>query len=136
MTEQQELRIGEVAERAGVSVATLRYYEARGLLPPARREGGRRSYDETVLARLAVIRALKAAGFALDEIRRLLTDDDVRVAGSRQELVARRLQDVRRTIAGLQEVERALEDAVDCGCISLENCDRILTVAASRRAKH
>src|SRR5436305_1565610 len=42
MTEQHGLRIGEVAERAAVSVATLRYYEARGLLRPARGPGAAR----------------------------------------------------------------------------------------------
>jgi MerR family regulatory protein len=48
------MRIGEVAERAGVNVETLRYYERRGLLPePPRRDGGHREYGADVLWELA-----------------------------------------------------------------------------------
>ena len=49
------MRIGEVAERAGVRVSLLRYYEELGLLAPAGRVSGQRRYDPSALRRLAVI---------------------------------------------------------------------------------
>jgi MFS family permease len=72
------LRIGEAAERAAVSVRTLRYYEELGLLTPsAHSPGGARRYAEEDLARLARIRELKdLLGFNLDEVRTVLTAED------------------------------------------------------------
>ncbi|MDI3386089.1 MerR family transcriptional regulator [Streptomyces sp. B-S-A8] len=63
------MRIGELAERAGTSTRTLRYYESRGLLP-ARRDGkGHRTYDEGDLRLLRQIRTLQDFGFGLEETR-------------------------------------------------------------------
>ncbi|MEU0389747.1 MerR family transcriptional regulator [Streptomyces chartreusis] len=63
------MRIGELAARAGTTTRTLRYYEARGLLP-ARREGnGYRTYDECDLKLLEQIRTLQDFGFELEETR-------------------------------------------------------------------
>ncbi len=69
------LTIGEVARQAGVAATTLRYYEQIGLVPPPGRLGGQRRYDDSVLARLEVIRLCKSAGFALEEIQLLFADD-------------------------------------------------------------
>ena len=71
----RRLRIGEAAERAAVSVRTLRYYEELGLLTPSDYSpGGARRYAEEDVARLARIRELKdLLGFNLDEVRTVLT---------------------------------------------------------------
>ncbi|MCA2218081.1 MerR family transcriptional regulator [Jidongwangia harbinensis] len=61
--------IGELAERAGTSARTLRYYEQHGLVEAQRTANGYRSYDEAELRVVHEIRALLAAGFGLDEIR-------------------------------------------------------------------
>ncbi len=65
------LTIGEVARRAGVRTSALRYYEEVGVLPPPERKSGQRRYDETVLARLAVVRLAQELGFTVAEIRAL-----------------------------------------------------------------
>ncbi|MGW4563951.1 MerR family transcriptional regulator [Streptomyces sp. NPDC004561] len=66
------MRIGELAARAGTTTRTLRYYEARGLLP-ARRDGkGHRTYDEGDLRLLEQIRTLRDFGFDLEETRPFL----------------------------------------------------------------
>ncbi|MDI6895475.1 MAG: MerR family transcriptional regulator [Bacillota bacterium] len=66
------LRIGELSERTGVSVRTIRYYEERGLLEPAgRTEAGYRLYDERALGALKVLRRLRMLGLGLDEIAAL-----------------------------------------------------------------
>ncbi|MFF9167327.1 MULTISPECIES: MerR family transcriptional regulator [unclassified Streptomyces] len=63
------MRIGELAARAGTTTRTLRYYEARGLLPARRDEHGHRAYDEHDLRLLEQIRTLQDFGFELEETR-------------------------------------------------------------------
>ncbi|MEV7557065.1 MerR family transcriptional regulator [Streptomyces sp. NPDC048331] len=63
------MRIGELAERAGTSTRTLRYYESRGLLPARRSDNGYRTYDEDDLRLLRQIRILQDFGFELEETR-------------------------------------------------------------------
>ncbi len=61
--------IGELAERAGTSTRTLRYYEEHGLVRPKRDGNGYRQYDDGELRVVHEIRALLAVGFGLDDIR-------------------------------------------------------------------
>ncbi len=63
------MRIGELAERAGTTTRTLRYYESRGLLPARRTGNGYRAYDEDDLRLLQQIRTLQDFGFELEETR-------------------------------------------------------------------
>ncbi|MFC8132277.1 MerR family transcriptional regulator [Streptomyces sp. NPDC057302] len=63
------MRIGELAERAGTTTRTLRYYESRGLLPARRSGNGYRSYDEDDVRLLEQIRTLQDFGFDLEETR-------------------------------------------------------------------
>jgi len=63
------MRIGELAERAGTTTRTLRYYESRGLLPSRRAENGYRAYGEEDLRLLRQIRLLQDFGFELEETR-------------------------------------------------------------------
>ena len=79
-------RVEELAERAGVSVDTVRHYQARGLLPRPRREGRVVVYDEEHVATVRRVRGLRARGLPLDLVARLLQppspheDDDTRLA--------------------------------------------------------
>jgi MerR family transcriptional regulator, repressor of the yfmOP operon len=79
-------RIGEAAERAGVSSRTLRWYEEIGLLAPtAHTSGGARRYSEEDLARIVQIRELQGLlGLDLGEIRDILQGEDA-LAGLRRE---------------------------------------------------
>ncbi|MFI7387161.1 MerR family transcriptional regulator [Streptomyces sp. NPDC049813] len=63
------MRIGELADRAGTTTRTLRYYESRGLLPARRGGNGYRTYDEADLRALQQIRTLQDFGFDLEETR-------------------------------------------------------------------
>ncbi len=68
------LQIGQVAERTGLSLRTIRFYEENGLVPPTGRTGGGfRLYGEDAVARLGVIKRMKPLGFSLEEMRELLT---------------------------------------------------------------
>jgi MerR family copper efflux transcriptional regulator len=67
------MQIGEVAERIGLSLRTIRYYEEVGLITPsARTPGGFRLYTEHDAVRLQVVKDMKPLGFSLDEMRDLL----------------------------------------------------------------
>ncbi|MFI5488569.1 MerR family transcriptional regulator [Micromonospora echinaurantiaca] len=67
------MQIGEAADRAGLSIRTIRHYEEVGLVvPSARSEGGFRLYTDTDLDRLVVVKRMKPLGFTLDEMRELL----------------------------------------------------------------
>jgi len=67
------VQIGEVAQRSGLSVKTLRYYEDIGVLAsPPRTPGGYRDYEDTVVGRLQFVRAAQAVGLTLGEIREVI----------------------------------------------------------------
>jgi len=67
------MHIGELAERTGLSLRTIRHYDEIGLLKPSgRTEGGFRLYTEAELERLLLIRRMKPLGFALEEMLELL----------------------------------------------------------------
>ena len=68
------LQIGQVAERTGLSLRTIRFYEENGLVPPtSRSDGGFRLYSDADVARLEVIKRMKPLGFRLEEMQELLT---------------------------------------------------------------
>lgn len=62
------LGVGEVARRSGVSVSTLHFYEARGLIGSSRTEGNQRRHPRDVLRRVAFIRVAQRVGVALADI--------------------------------------------------------------------
>lgn len=110
--------IGEVARVSGVKVPTVRYYEEIGLLPaPPRTEGGRRSYGEADMRRLAFIRHARELGFEIEAIRTLLQlQDQPEQSCAAADAIARdRLVEVERRIASLNALKAELERMVD-GC--------------------
>ena len=71
------LQIGQLADRAGLSLRTVRYYEETGLLEPARRTGGGfRLYTDEHVARLELIKRMKPLGFTVQQMRELLDARD------------------------------------------------------------
>jgi MerR family redox-sensitive transcriptional activator SoxR len=118
------LSIGEVAEKAGVNVSAIRFYEREGLLPEPERVSGRRRYDETTVQRLGIIDAAKQAGFSLDEIGVLLTSTD-RGAPAHEQLRAlaiRKLPEIDALIERAQNMRGWLTAAGACECNTLDAC--------------
>lgn len=67
------MHIGELAEKTGLSLRTIRHYDEVGLLKPSgRSEGGFRLYTHEDLSRLILIRRMKPLGFSLEEMTELL----------------------------------------------------------------
>jgi MerR family redox-sensitive transcriptional activator SoxR len=124
MTVDEELPIGVVAARAGVSVSALRFYEDRGLITSHRSEGGQRRYNRSVLRRVAFIQAAQRVGLTLEEIGRALAtlpDDGLTAADwKRLSKAWRPMLDARiRLLEGLRD---DLDSCIGCGCLSLERC--------------
>jgi DNA-binding transcriptional MerR regulator len=73
VTSGSTMHIGELAERTGLSLRTIRHYDDVGLLPAtARTEGGFRVYSEADAARLMLIKQMKPLGFSLEEMAEIL----------------------------------------------------------------
>src|SRR6266851_5443299 len=110
-TEMDTLSIGQVAQRAGVGVETVRFYEREGLLEePPRRASGYRQYSEQVVQRIHFIKRAQKLGFSLKEITELLL---LRVDGqtSCDEVKGRteaKLAEVERKMVELQRMRHAL----------------------------
>jgi len=69
----ETLKIGKLAERGGVNLETVRYYEREGLmLPPGRNSSGHRAYSPNAVRRLRFIKRAQELGFSLLEIKELL----------------------------------------------------------------
>lgn len=109
-------KIAEVARRSGFNASTLRYYEDRGLVPPAyRTASGYRLYDEAVLQRLAFISRAKQLGCSLEEISGLIAvwerDRCEPVQTRLRELVATKIADAQTRIAELAALSAQLQQA-------------------------
>ena len=118
------LSIGQVAERAGVSVSAIRYYERNGLLPEPERESGQRRYTPTTIRRLETIDVAKQAGFSLAEVRTLLESTDAGAPAHEQlrALAERKLPEVDALIERAEAMRCWLSAATACGCERLEAC--------------
>lgn len=82
-TDAVTMHIGEVADRTGLSLRTLRHYDEIGLLTPSgRTEGGFRLYTEDDLERLMVIRRMKPLGYSLAEMQEAMAVIDAIAAGT------------------------------------------------------
>ncbi|MEU9283030.1 MerR family transcriptional regulator [Streptomyces sp. NPDC048342] len=67
------MQIGEVSERTGLSLRTIRHYEDVGVVTPSERsDGGFRLYTEAEVRRLALVRRMRPLGFCLEDVRALL----------------------------------------------------------------
>ncbi|ROR91100.1 MerR family transcriptional regulator [Nocardioides aurantiacus] len=103
------MRIGELAERSGVSARSLRYYEQHGLLSPRRNRAGHRTYVASDVDRVVEIQELFAAGFCSAGVREVLPGVLDPASGDLARLGAR-MQEARiRLQRELREVERELE---------------------------
>lgn len=116
----RELDIGEVARRSGASASTLRFYEQKGLIRSHGRHGLRRQYPAGVLDRLALIALGQAAGFSLDEIRRMFAVDG-RPKIDRT-MLANKADELDDTIRRLLAMRNGLRHAARCPAPSHLEC--------------
>lgn len=122
---QELLPIGVVAERCGVSVPTLRFYEERGLVTSIRDEGQRRMYNRSTIRRIAFIKVAQRVGLTLDEIAtalELLPDKRTPTARDWNRLSASWRDRIDEQIRTLEGLRNDLDSCIGCGCLSLKTC--------------
>ncbi|EOV1170733.1 redox-sensitive transcriptional activator SoxR [Vibrio fluvialis] len=120
-----EMTVGEVAQRAGVKVSTLHFYEQKGLIHSWRNAGNQRRYHRNVLRRIAVIKAAQMVGLTLDEVAESLADLPKHQAPSRQEweqMASNWNAMLEHRIAQLKALQSDLGGCIGCGCLSMESC--------------
>ncbi|MEC5343241.1 helix-turn-helix domain-containing protein [Brenneria populi Li et al. 2015] len=104
--------IAQVARASGLTPATLRFYESKGLISPTGRHGLRRQYPAGVLQQLALIALGKRAGFSLKEIAGMF-DPTGKPLPDRDRL-AEKAREINDTIQRLAAVRDGLQHAADC----------------------
>jgi len=109
----ENLTIGTLAKRAGVSVETIRYYQRRDLLQePAKPPGGFRLYTPDTVKRVRFIKRAQALGFTLDEITGLLALDERKACLETRGIAAHKLELIEEKIADLTKMRKALSRLV------------------------
>lgn len=105
------MRIGEIAEQTGVSVAAIRYYEKEGLLPKSSRsESNYRQYGTDATKRLAFITQCRSLDISMTEIRQLLNLAQMPEADCREvdAILDKHIDQVRQQRRNLAKLEKAL----------------------------
>lgn len=124
-TMPRELTVGEVAERSGVAVSTLHFYETKGLIHSQRNRGNQRRYPRSILRRVAVIKVAQRTGIPLSEIADALSvlphDRPLTVQDWRNLSETWRGQ-LDERIARLTKLRNQLDGCIGCGCLSMQEC--------------
>ncbi len=121
------LRIGDVAERAGVNLQTIRYYERQGLLPrPPRLASGYRVFPHAAVRQVRFIKRAQELGFSLAEIRDLLSLRASEEAGAHEVRQRARakiavIEEKVRSLLAMKDALAALADRCP-GCGPLRDC--------------
>lgn len=120
-----DISVGQLAKRAGVSVATLHFYEQKGLIHSRRNPGNQRRYNRRVLRRVAVIKTAQRLGFSLKEITGMFSelgnDQDID-KDNWSRLSESWHQQLTERIKALEHLRDELNTCIGCGCLSMENC--------------
>jgi DNA-binding transcriptional MerR regulator len=120
--------IGVIAEQAGVSVATVRYYDDIGLITAVGRVGGKRRFDQDAVGRVNFIRRCQATGFSLEEIGQILDDS----SGHWKPLISAKVVELQRSRDELDRMIAMLEEVGRCGCSVVATCDRMPPLTRER----
>lgn len=119
------LSVGQVANRTGLPVSTLHFYERKGLIASTRNSSNHRVYRREILRRVTVIKVAQSAGVPLAEIAEALsslpthavpnTDDWARISEVWHE-------DLTRRIEALTALRDKMAMCIGCGCLSVKSC--------------
>jgi MerR family Zn(II)-responsive transcriptional regulator of zntA len=118
-TDGKLMRIGDLAKRAGTTMRTIRYYEQRGLIEPARRtKGGFRLYQEEEVHKLHLIRRLKVLDMPLAQVKAFFDERHrgrtaAEIAPSLQEVLREQLQEMERRIAQYRAMQDSARETIE-----------------------
>ncbi|MDE1900996.1 MAG: Hg(II)-responsive transcriptional regulator [Alphaproteobacteria bacterium] len=118
------LTIGSLAQAAGVNIATIRYYQRRGLLEePDRPLRGYRRYPVDMAKRVRFIKRAQALGFTLEEIIALMRLEKMNCCADTRMLATHKVASIKQKLADLTAMKKALMQLIN-------QCD-----AGNRRGK-
>ena len=121
----KDLSVGEVADRSGLAVSTLHFYESKGLITSWRTTGNQRRYSRDVLRRVAIIKVAQRTGVplaAISEALKVLPADRSPTAQDWRKLSARWKEELDDRISKLTQLRDDLNGCIGCGCLSLKQC--------------
>lgn len=125
MRDKALVTIGVVAERTGLAVSAVRFYESRGLIPSTRSTGGQRLFHRSVIRRVSFVLISQQLGFSLEEIRDALSSlpENRTPTKADWERLSRRFgKDIDDRIERLTQLRESLSSCIGCGCLSLAKC--------------
>lgn len=119
------LSIGDLADRTGLAVSAIRFYETHGIVKPLRNKGGHRRYGRADIRRLSFVMAAQTLGFPLSEIAehlRALPDHKAPTKADWTRISKSFRLQIDTRIAALEELRDKLDGCIGCGCLSLKSC--------------
>jgi MerR family redox-sensitive transcriptional activator SoxR len=122
------MKIGEVAKKAGIRPSAIRFYERAGVLPPASRKSGQRHFGSDVELYLTIIEQARQAGFTIAEIKVLFNgfQEGTPASVRWKELAQKKWDDIESQMRLLQNMQRLLKKSMQCRCIKLQDCGRMM----------
>ena len=123
--DDHELTPGELANRSGVAISALHFYERAGLITSRRTSGNQRRYTRDTLRRVAFIRMSQRLGIPLARVRSALATlptDRVPTSKDWAKLSVGWRQELDDRILHLQRLRDNLAECIGCGCLSLRSC--------------
>jgi MerR family redox-sensitive transcriptional activator SoxR len=123
-----QLSVGQVAERSGVAVSALHFYEREGLIFSSRNEANQRRFNRDVLRRIAFIRASQRAGIPLANIKDALNQLPLKRTPKEGDWakVAKRWHEILSTqIEYMERIRDDLWTCIGCGCLSFQRCQLV-----------
>jgi MerR family transcriptional regulator, redox-sensitive transcriptional activator SoxR len=123
--EDHGLTPGELANRSGVAISALHFYERAGLITSRRTSGNQRRYTRDTLRRVAFIRMSQRLGIPLARVRSALATlptDRVPTSKDWAKLSAGWRRELDDRILHLQRLRDNLAECIGCGCLSLRSC--------------
>ena len=119
------ISIGRIAERTGLSVSAIRYYESEGLVTPERNSGGQRRFLRADIRRLSFVLIAQQFGFTIAQIREVMkklpdgraptVKDWTRISKSFRKVLDEKIET-------LNQLRNNLDGCIGCGCLSLKKC--------------
>lgn len=120
-----ELTVGQLAERSGVAVSALHFYESKGLISSRRTAGNQRRFSRDTLRRVSFIKVSQRVGIPLSDIRDALAtlpEERTPTVEDWARLSERWRSELDDRIRQLERLRDDLTDCIGCGCLSMRKC--------------
>lgn len=120
-----ELSVGQIAERCGVNVSAIHFYERKGLIHSSRSAGNQRRFGRDAIRRVSLIKVAQQLGISLDEVADVFAPLPKFGAPSPadwQNVAAQWQNRLQQRIDKLERLKNSLTGCIGCGCLSMSKC--------------